>query len=265
MEMTQSSQPKRWKRIGFVVVAALFALFGFFLLQGATEALEPWLPSDCGGCGGPTYLPDSYRWLAASHGALLAFLFGGSLIALLRRPFEKPILLHFYMVGHLVFLAVFAITAPKLAIMKLFVFVMFLLTLGILLAFYHNRSSAVRLEPSTGYSRPLLVLTAIAALILLPVAVHSGIQQWSETAEQFRWGEQAAMLIVLLYGGWLAASQRVGAYVLGIIVSITYVYLGASALAVPNHPGSWGIAGGIASIVYGIVYAAAVVYSKRTR
>ncbi|MCR2806357.1 hypothetical protein [Paenibacillus soyae] len=266
LKTTMENQPKRWKRIGFAVVAVLFTLFGFFFLQGATEALEPWLPSDCGaGCEGESFVPDSYRWLAASHGALLAFLFGGSLIALLRRPFEKPMLLHFYMAGHLVFLATFAVTAPKLALMKAFVFVMFLITLAVLYAFYHNRSSAVRLEPSAGYSRPLLVLTAIAAIILLPVAIHSGIQQWSETEEQFRWGEHAAMLIVLLYGGWLAASRRTGSFALGLIVSITFVYLGASALAVPGHPGSWGIAGGIASIVYGIIHAAAVVHSKRMR
>ncbi len=260
-----TTQPKRWKRIGFGVFAVLFALFGFFFLQGATEALEPWVPSDCGGCDNETFVPDSYRWLAASHGALLAFLFGGCLIALLRKPYEKPMLLHVYAVGHLAFLAVLAITSPRMALQKAFVFVMFLLVLAILFAFYHRRSSAIKLEPADGYVRSLLVMSAVAALVLIPVAIHAGMQQMAETAEQFRWGEEAAMLLALLYAGFLASSRRAGSFALGAIVSVTYVYLGAAALAVPNHPGSWGIAGGIASIVFGLAFASLVLFHHRSR
>lgn len=260
-----NERPKRWKQVGFTIVAALAALFGFFVLEGATEALEPWIPSYCEGCDNEFAVPDSYRWLAASHGALLVLLFGGSLIALLRHPFEKPMLLHYYAVGHLVFLATFAITAPKLAIGKAFVFVMFLILLAILYAFYHNRASAIKLAPSGGYSRPLLVLTGIAAVILLPITINAGIQQWSETEEQFRWGEHAAMLLTLLYGGFLASSSRAGSLALGLIVSLTSLYLGASALAVPDHPGSWGIAGGIASLLYGAIFAAVLINSKQSR
>lgn len=267
MEITSNrrAEPKRWKRVGFVIAAVVFILAGFFFLEGATEAIEPWVSSDCGGCNGEAFIPDAYRWLAASHGALLAILFGGSLIAMLRRPFEKPMLLYFYAVGHLVFLVVYAVTAPKMAIQKVFIFVIFLLILSILYTFYHNRASAIRLGPSGGYNRTLLALTAAAALILLPVAVQAGMQQVAETEEQFRWGEHAAMLITLLFGGVLASSRRPGALALGIIVSVVYVYLGASALAVPDHPGSWGVAGGFASIVFGAVYAGAAVYSKRSR
>ncbi|SDE12412.1 hypothetical protein SAMN02799630_04770 [Paenibacillus sp. UNCCL117] len=261
----RGAEPKRWKRIGFVFVALVFILADFFILQGATEAIEPWVPSDCGGCSGETFLPDAYRWLAASHGALLAILFGGSLIALLRRPFEKPMLLYFYAAGHLAFLVVFAVTAPKMALEKVFIFVMFLLILTILYTFFHNRASAIRLGPSGGYNRPLLGLTAAAALVLLPVVVQAAIQQVAETEEQFRWGEHAAMLITLLFGGVLASSRRPGALALALIVSLVYVYLGASALAVPDHPGSWGVAGGIASFVFGAVYAGVAIYSKRSR
>lgn len=252
-------QPKRWKKIGFVVFAVIFALFGFFILEGAREALEPWIPSDCEGCSDELVVPDAYRWLAASHGALLAFLFGGTLIAMLRQPFGKPILLHFYAVGHLIFLLTFSVTAPQLALKKIFVFVIFLLTVSILYAFYHNRASAIRLGSSPGYARPLLVLTVIAAVVLVPAAIYAGIQQWAETEDQFRWGEHAAMLLALLYAGFLASSRRAGSLALGIIVGITYIYLGASALAVPDHPGSWGIAGGVASLVYGAGFAAAAI------
>ncbi|TLS52375.1 hypothetical protein FE782_10410 [Paenibacillus antri] len=260
-----TSQPKRWKRIGFGIVAVLFALFGFFFLQGATEALEPWVPSDCGGCNDETFVPDSYRWLAASHGALLAFLFGGCLIALLRKPYEKPVLLHVYAVGHIAFLAVLAITSPQMALQKAFVFVMFLLVLLVLFAFYHRRSAAIKLEPAGGYTRPLLAMTVAAALILVPVAIHAGMQQMGETADQFRWGEEAAMLLVLLYAGFLASAKRAGSFALGVIVSLTYVYLGAAALAVPNHPGSWGVAGGMASIVFGLAFAGTIFYTQRSR
>ncbi|KRE97750.1 hypothetical protein ASG89_29545 [Paenibacillus sp. Soil766] len=261
----KNEQPKGWKQIGFVATALLFVLFDFFFLEGATEALEPWLPSDCGGCNGESFVPDSYRWFAVSHGALLALMFGGSLIALLRRPFEKPMLLHFYAVGHLLFLASFAATAPKLAIGKAFVFVMFALILSILFAFYHKRAAAIKLAAPTGYSSPLLVLTTIAAIFLIPIAIHAGIQQWSETGEYFGWGEHTAMLFVLLYGSFLTASQRAGSYALGIIVSLTFMYLGVSALAVPDHPGSWGIVGGITSILFGVVYVSVMIYSNRMR
>ncbi len=260
-----ANEPKLWKRVGFLVVAVLFTLVGFFFLEGATEALEPWMPSDCGGCSSDTYVPDHYRWLAASHGALLAILFGGSLIAMLRHPFDKPILLHFYSAGHLIFLFVFAVTAPKMALAKLFVFVMFILTLVILHVFYHNRRAAVKLAPADGYARPLLILTAIAAVVLVPVAIHAGMQQFQETEEQFRWGEHAAMLLALLYAGYLASSNRAGSRALAMIVGIVYVYLGAAALAVPDHPGSWGIIGGIASIAYGAVYAAVAIKHHQSR
>lgn len=258
-------EPKRWQRVGFVVVAILFTLMSFIVLEGATEALEPWIPSDCPGCNKEFFVPDSYRWLAASHGGLLAFLFGGSLIALLRRPFEKPVLLHFYAVGHLIFLAALAITAPTLALQKAFVAVIFLLTLAILYTFYHNRRAAIRLSPPDGYSRPLLALTVVAAAILVPVAVHAGIQQFNETGDQFRWGEHGALLIAMLYAGFLASARRTGARALAIIVSLTYAYVGAASLALPSHPGSWGIAGGIAAILYGAIFTAVSFGQKQLR
>jgi hypothetical protein len=92
-----------WRSILFPFLAALFALGGLFALEGLTEGLMPWVIIGCPGCS-PDSNPELRRWHGAEHGALVGILFSGSLFALLRRPRAKPLLLQFYLLGHVVFL-----------------------------------------------------------------------------------------------------------------------------------------------------------------
>src|SRR5215211_5256981 len=84
-------------------LAWLFALAGFLMQEALTEGLLPWKTVGCPGCpeGAAAYDIGVMRWYGAEHGATLAFLFSGSLIALLWRARAKPLLLQFYALGHL--------------------------------------------------------------------------------------------------------------------------------------------------------------------
>lgn len=97
--------------IVFRIFAFVFAASGLFMLQGLSEGLEPWVRSFMAS----TQLPDELRFHAASHGALIGILFSGSLLALLRKPQDSPLLLRFYFFGHLIFLATLTVTDPSVA------------------------------------------------------------------------------------------------------------------------------------------------------
>lgn len=81
----------RWRTIAFAVVAGLITLLVLFLLDGSFAALGPW---EIVGGGQPGWTPEINRWHGAEHGASFGFLIAGSLIALLWRTGDRPLLLH---------------------------------------------------------------------------------------------------------------------------------------------------------------------------
>lgn len=234
----------------FVVV---FAAGGLFMLQGLSEGLEPWVQ----GFMATSPLPDEIRFHAAAHGAMIGILFSLTLLALLKNPQSKPVLLRFYFVGHFIFLGTLTATDPSLALQSAFVFVMFAVVLLVLYGTYGQRREIFRPSEPVVLNRPLLLLNGIALLGLLPVMVIGVVKQFQDPVQQFRWGEVTALSLNLLYGGYLSASGRNGSRTLGIVVGITYAFMGAAAITIPNHPGSWGLWGGLAAVVFGIVYTAA--------
>ena len=72
-----------------------------------------------------------------------------------------------------------------------------------------------------------------------------------------RWTGGIILNLCLVLAGLLAATKRPGWRELGILVGITYLYLGAAALTVPDQPGSWGVVGGILALLGGASYIAA--------
>lgn len=234
----------------FRFFATLFGVGGLIMLEGLTEGLEPWFRSAL--AFDPH--PEELRFHGAVHGALVGLLFSGSLFLLLWRPLRNPLLLHFYFVGHFIFLGTLVATGPLFALSRFSVFIMFGLTMGILFASYAGRRDIFRPSEPSVLNRPLLVMTGIALLGLLPFIVTGAIEQFKETEEQYRWGEGTALALTMLYGGWLTATARRGARPLGILIGLAYVYMGAASLALPEHEASWGIPGGIAAIAYGLVY-----------
>jgi hypothetical protein len=115
-------------------------------------------------------------------------------------------------------------------------------------------------------SRRLLALAVISALALAPVTLRN--LQWQlagvggEHAEQSRWMGAVILSVCLVLAGLLAATRRPGWRALGILTGITYVYLGAAALSVPDQPGSWGTAGGLAALIWGAAYVGAVALER---
>lgn len=250
MEREEARGKGLWLSIVFRVFAVIFTLSGLFMLQGLSEGLEPWVQ----GFMASSPLPDELRFHAAAHGALIGILFSGSLIVMLWSPLDKPILLQFYFVGHLVFLATLLLTDVKLALQSFFVFIMFAVVLLILFATYGKRRELFRPAETPARNRTMLIMTGIALLGLLPVLLSGIIGQVQDPVQQFRSGESAALSIVMLYGGYLAASSRKGSRALTVLLSLAYIFMGAASITIPDHPGSWGIWGGTASILYGLVY-----------
>ncbi|MFB9325656.1 hypothetical protein ACFFSY_06935 [Paenibacillus aurantiacus] len=245
---------KTWLGVVFRFIAIVFAAAGLIMLQGLSEGLEPWAR----GFMAAAPLPDDLRFHGASHGALIGILFSVSLLAMLRAPLNKPLLLQFYFIGHLIFLGTLLVTDPALAKQSFFVFILFAAVLGVLFAVYPKRRDILRPRQPKAMNRPLLVMTGIALLGLLPFMINGVTGQIGDTQMQFRWGEGTALGLALVYAGYLTATSRTGARTLGIIQSAAYAYMGAASVTLPDHPGSWGIIGGAAAIAYGMVYAVIV-------
>lgn len=251
---TSNSTNQSWLGMLFRFFALLFAGSGLFMLQGVSEGLEPWVR----GFMASSPLPDELRFHAASHGALIGILFSFSLLAMLRAPLAKPLLLQFYFIGHLIFLGTLLLTDPPLAKQSFFVFILFAVVLGILFAVYPKRREIFRPREPKTMNRTLLIMTGAALLGLLPFMIYGISGQIGDADMQFRWGEGTALGLALVYAGYLTATSRAGARTLGILQGAAYLYMGAASITLPDHPGSWGMMGGAVAIVYGMVYAAVV-------
>jgi hypothetical protein len=62
------------------------------------------------------------------------------------------------------------------------------------------------------------------------------------------------LTIVLVLAGVSAATRRPGWRALGFLTGLTYLYLGAAAISLPNQVGSWGTVGGIAGMLGGLAF-----------
>jgi hypothetical protein len=69
--------------------------------------------------------------------------------------------------------------------------------------------------------------------------------------------------IALVFASLLASTRKPGWKPLTIIIGIAYLYLGTAALTVPDQPGSWGITGGIVSLIGGIAYLGCAFYKRK--
>jgi len=243
---------KSEKSIVFRIFAVLFAFAGLIVLEGLTEGLEPWIRSAL--AFSPH--PEDLRFHGAVHGALIGVLLSGSLFILLWKPLTKPLLVRFYFVGHLIFLATITATGPVFALTRFSIFVIFGVIMAILYFSYGQRREIIRPTEPVNIDRPLLILSFVALFALLPFLITGAIEQFKETEEQFRWGEGTALALTMIYGSFMVSTGRKGAGALGLLLAFTSAYMGAAALALPDHEASWGIWGGCAAILYGCVYAA---------
>jgi hypothetical protein len=258
------------RTIAFTCFAALSAVASLLLLEGLTEGLLPWTQLGCPGCPetSPDYPIQLMRWHGAAHGALLGVLFTGALVGLLWRARQRPLLVQFYVLGHLVLLAGFLpfrpSSTPEAQMFRFSIEV--LVALALLCALYPDPRQLLRFGGAA--PTPRLVAAALGAtVVMVPFAVQH--LQWQLTdvggasATESRWIESVILAACLVLATVLIASRRPGWQALGVITSLAYIYLGLAAIAVPDQPGSWGTLGGVVSIAGGLAYAGVILTEAR--
>ncbi|MBS4201230.1 hypothetical protein KHA93_16450 [Bacillus sp. FJAT-49732] len=254
-----SPPKKRLKTILFTIFVSIFALGGLILLESLQEGLLPWVTIGCPGCDAenPVYNVGKFRWFGAEHGALVGIMFSGSLIALLWKPWNKPLLLQFYILGHIIFLGLSFLIGTENPDAAPFIELIFLIPLIILALTYPGKGLWNNMFKSANYSRPLLLLTLIAFIFMAPSMwdqLQSQLNVVSEFAKYNRWAESIQLFSILIFSNLLAATRKPGWKELTILIGISYLFLGIAAITVPGQEGSWGIYGGIISILGGISY-----------
>jgi len=247
---------KRWRTILFVVLAGVAALM---YLQSFPMILAPWTTSVGYMTAPGIQNPEIHRWHSALTAAATALLIGGTILALLWRPRTKPLLMQYLAVAAIVSLLLnLPFVGPAMFIVVAPIFV--------LVAAYPATRALLEFSQEGPLSRPLLVLTLVAAVLLSPVLWHwlaLQIQGVGENATTNEWIADLEHTVLLLLAGAAASTKRPGWRVLSVLTGVTFLYLGVATLTVPDQPGSWGIVGGILALVGGVGYIAATFFESR--
>jgi len=236
------------------------------LLAGTFEFIPAWVlrdPAD-----------DIHLWHIAELAALAAPLLGGVILALIRRPQEKPLLAQFFLLS-LVILIIgimpFNIDALALGVgtpmfglgtlpLNTISFGLLFLAASFVLAYPSPRALLDFSQKGRRISIALLVLTLIFAVFLDPVINKEiyyqiiGLPNNDAHALQYHWIGSALLMVLLIVAGVLASTKRPGWKILGFITGEVYIYLGVITMIVPNNPGSWGEASGLFTIFGGALY-----------
>jgi hypothetical protein len=246
----ETSKKRSWRNFVFPFFAVIFALGSFVFLQSVDEGLIPWFHDRY---LGEEWFQKDMLWHYGAHGVLVGILFGGSLVSLVWKAHLKPLVLQFYSLGHVIFIVVGIITYDTMLTMP-FVIIMFSVVNLILIGTYINLREFFSIQRNESANKPLLYMTIGAAIMLLPFIWEGLRLQWIQVNGEFRWGEMAAMYMVLIMGGLGAALGKNGDRVLSILVSLAYLYLAVLSFSIPDLKGSWGYIGGVLSLAMSIGY-----------
>jgi hypothetical protein len=241
-------QVKPWHVIVFVILAGLLTLLALYGGFGDLLLLR-------GQSGFPS---DIHRWHEGQSGALLVIVFGGSLLALLWRPQNKPLLAQFLVLSIAILCLAFATVTG--AGFNPIVLVIGGVLIGILAAAYPMPRALLQLRRQGSLSYPLLAMTVLAAIFLAPILARElnyqilGMTQQDVHAQNYHWLTSVALALLLILGGSLAATRQPGWQALACITGLAFLYLGSVALLLPGYAGSWGITGGILGVLGGLGY-----------
>lgn len=256
------AKPRPWRIVLFTIVNGLVALLFLGLFGGAITLLEPWgvrLSPDQ-----PGYTPEIHRWHQGQWAAQMGILLGGTLVALLWRPYAKPLLMQFFGLGMAGFLFVLALAphwGPKPAMLTITAIIV-----SLVIAAYPRPRALLETTRERPVSRPLLALSALAAALLAPASWQAWQLQvvgGSEHAEHHAWASGVVLALLLVLAGALAATKRPGWQALGALTGVAFLYLGTVALTVPDQPGSWGSIGGVLSLLGGLAFITATLLEAR--
>lgn len=261
------SRPRQWAIRGALV---LVLVIGNLLPVSLPDLLTPVLgpvapqPSDP-----PTMHWQSFGFFEAQHGAFHIILSVALILVLLRRPLGNRLLVQFIALG----LILHAINdvADLLEPTDPHPFGVVIVTLALLalVAAYPERLKLAKPPSFAAINRPLLLLTLVAALgLALQVswAIRNEVGAAAFDPYQPGWLHHGiALSLLLVLGGVLAASQAPGWRPLTAALGTAFLYLGASSVASPTALGTWGLAGGAAAIVAGILYLGLLARDARRR
>jgi uncharacterized membrane protein len=247
-----------WRTIAFTILAALFGLQGL-IIGVLIIGPGPWRD--------PATLPTGLTsWHVAQSAVGLSLLFGALLLIGLRRPQHKAALFQLFACVLLSNIVIALLRIPALGF-DLGGWVLTALAV-LMLVLYPWPRELFSLKGAGPLSRPLLMLTLALGLLLLWDAVHN--VQWQlagvggEQSRHIIWLEAAFFNLGLFIAGYLTAIKRPGWAVLGVLLGLTYLYLGIVALTIPARNGSWGAFGGAVAVLAGIAYCALTVWEARS-
>jgi hypothetical protein len=242
------SEVKQWRVILFVIVAGLLTLLVWYGGIGDLLLLS----------GQPGFPSEIHRWHEGQAGTLMVIVFGGSLLALLWRPLNKPLLAQFLILSIAILCLAFAtvsgagFTPIALAVGGILI--------GILVAAYPRPRALLHVSREGSLSYPLLVITLIAAIFFAPIIARElnyqilGLTEHDVHALNYHWLTSVVLALLLILAGSLAATKRPGWKVLASLTGLAFLYLGSAALFLPDYAGSWGTSGGVLGILGGLAY-----------
>jgi hypothetical protein len=247
-----------WRTIAYSILAGLYALQSLIVgLVGI--APSPWQPLD----------PDTpwlTKWNNAQSAMIVGVLTGILLLVTLWRPQNRAGLLQVFVVVNILF-------GPVIMLLRIPYFGfdisswVFYALVAIMIILSPAREQLFSLKGEGSTSKSLLFLTIAASLLFLPDLWQN--LQWqiagfeSDLAQRYLWLGAVFFLLVLIGIGFLTAIKRPGWQVLGILLGISYLYLGIVAISIPNEIGSWGMVGGILSLLGGVAYLVLTVWEMR--
>jgi hypothetical protein len=201
--------------------------------------------------------PDLQRWtfaLSAVVDEAIAII----LLCLARPPFARPLLAQFLALALVVDLAANIPFDPQ-------VVVAYASLLRLLVVHPEPRRLLTPVWRGP-IDRSLLALAIVAGVLFVPSvsqALQAQVAGADELALNYGWASNVEHLCNLWLIALLAAFRQPGSTLLALLVEACLLYLGVAAIAVPDNPGSWGLAGGAIAIACGAAYVAITGRARR--
>jgi len=242
----ESTMVSRKRLLTFRIIAGLLGLF--FLYAGLSNARAPWMAVPA--MSGDLH-PELNRWFSTVAGAS-DLIVAGCFLALSWRPTQR-LLFFFLVVGIVVaaganlpfvpgFAIILALTVPALATYP-----------------YWSELRNV----TSWWQRPHVVMLAVSALaavvvlVVAVVAVGRQIAGGDPAAQANWWADYAEHVSMPAIAAFLASTGQPGWRLLSGLAAAVWVYLGVVATFVlTDDTGSWGTAGGLAGMGFGLILAA---------
>lgn len=243
-----------WRSILFAGVAGLLGLF--FLVLALS--MNPWTGSVA---PRPGYTPGLHIWHEA-EAAALSVLYGLCLLIAIWKPRDKPLLVQFFVITmllHMLIVNLFAGFSSDT--------LMYLVFIVLIIVLYPNPRALFRFDRQGSPGKLLLSLSLIAGVLLAPYFVRTLQYQLSGVGGEHyttsHWIESFNLVITLFIALLMTSFKSTGWKALGIIAGITFLFLGAAAVSFPTSDGSWGVTGGIVSLLFGLGFITASLWEGR--